>query len=151
MAMTAQRKLLLGAGLALLLIAGIVLATQLGATSYADLRDALGAHGASVREDGVGSDPFLGGVDHRLTVNGAGVDVFEYRTTLGASLDAAGISSDGSTISHRFGPFGSAAVIDYVAPPHWFRSGRVLVRYVGRDESIQALLRGVLGDQFAGL
>ncbi len=148
--MTTRRKNLVGAALALALVAGIVLVTQLTAISYASVRDALIAHGASVQEDGLGTQPVLGGTDHRLTVNGGGVDVFEYRTTLGASLDASGISFDGSTISRGFGPFSSTAVIDYHTPPHWFHAGRVLVRYVGSRDSILALLRAVLGAQFAG-
>lgn len=150
--MTSRRKVLLGSALVLLLmvVAAIAVVIQVSATSYADVRDTLRGRGAQVQEDGIGTDTFLGGVDHRLTVNAAGVDVFEYRTALGASLDAASISPDGSTISRRFGPFGSTTIIDYVAPPHWFHVGRVLVRYVGRDDNVLALLRAVLGAQFAG-
>lgn len=140
---------LVGAKIALLAL--IVIVTQLRGMSYTSLRDELRAHGASVREAGLGAQPFLGGVDYRLTVDGAGLDVFEYRIAAGASLDAARISSDGSTISAGIGPVGGgAAAVDFVAPPHWFHSGRVIVLYVGRDTGVLALLRSTLGAQFAG-
>jgi hypothetical protein len=147
--MISRWKALVGAAVALAAV--LAIATQLTAMSYASLRDELRAHGASVREDGPGSQPFLGGADHRLTVDGAGVDVFEYRATAGAGLDAARISPDGATINKGLGPFGGgAAAVDFVAPPHWFHSGRVIVLYVGRDNSVLTLLRATLGAQFAG-
>lgn len=147
--MITRWKALVGAAVALAAV--LAIATQLTAMSYASLRDELRAHGASVREDGLGSQPFLGGADHRLTVDSAGIDVFEYRTTAGASLDAARISPDGSTINKEPGPLGGgAAAVDFIAPPHWFHSGRVIALYVGRDSDILALLRATLGAQFAG-
>jgi hypothetical protein len=146
-----KRKVLIGAGGVLVVLLAVLLFTQLTAASYASVRDALRAHGATVTEQGIGSSPFLNGTDHRLTVNGAGIDVFEYRTTLGASLDAARISRDGSTFSSGFGLFGGqAATVDYLAPPHWFHTGRVIVLYVGQDPSILSLLQAVVGKQFAG-
>jgi hypothetical protein len=107
--MTPRRKMLVGVALVLVVGAAIVFVTQLTALSYTSVRDALRAHGASVQEGGLDPRPVLGGMDHRLNVDGAGVDVFEYRTTLGASLDASRISADGSTISRGFGPFGGGA------------------------------------------
>jgi hypothetical protein len=149
--MTTKRKLLIGGAVAVVIVATLALVTQLSATSYASLRDGLHSQGATVQETGPGSQPFLRGTDHRLNVNGAEVDVFEYRTTVEASLDAGRVSADGSTISPGFGPLGgSAASIDFVAPPHWFHAGRVLVLYVGRDDGVRALLRTTLGAQFAG-
>jgi hypothetical protein len=146
-----RRTLLIVIGLVLVAGSGIVLATQLTAASYASVQDALRAHGASVQENGLGSQPFLTVTDHRLTVNGSGIDVFEYRTTLGPSLDAGRISRDGSTFGKTFGPFGDqAATVNYIAPPHWFHTGRVVVLYVGQDPSILRLLQMVIGKQFAG-
>jgi hypothetical protein len=143
-------KVLIGTGVALLVLASILLVTQLGATSYTSLQTALRAHGASVQDDGQGSEPFLTGTDHRLIVNGVGIDVFEYPTTFGASLDGSHISSDGATISVHNGPFGSVTTVDFVAPPHWFRAGRVIVLYVGQSTALLNLLQAVLGPQFAG-
>jgi hypothetical protein len=149
--MRARQKILVGAAGALVILAvTLLVVTLLTATSYASLQQALRAHGASVHDDGQGSEPFLGGTDHRLSVNSSDVDVFEYRTTLGASLDASRISSDGSTIRGGFGPFGSAVVVDFTAAPHWFHDGRIIVLYVGQNAALLTLFQDVLGPQFAG-
>lgn len=145
------RNVRIGAALALVVVVVVALATQFSATSYASLRDTLRAQGATVQEEGPGAQPFLRGADHRLSLNGAGVDVFEYRTTLEASLDTGRISADGSTIGSGFFPFGgAAAAINFVATPHWFHAGRVLALYVGHDAGTLTLLRTALGPQIAG-
>jgi hypothetical protein len=41
-------------------------------------------------------------------------------------------------------------VVDWGAPPHHFRRGRVIVSYIGDDRAIIGLLTAVLGPQFAG-
>jgi hypothetical protein len=41
-------------------------------------------------------------------------------------------------------------IVDWVAPPHFFLKGRVLVLYVGSDPAVLAALRAVLGAQVAG-
>jgi hypothetical protein len=146
-----RRRVAVGVGVGLLIVLGVVLFTQQAAMSYDSLKSALRTHGAAVRDDGIGSQPFLGGTDRRLRVNGVGVDVFEYRTTFEASYDASRISADGSTFRGGLGPLGGrAATVDFIAPPHWFRSGRVVVLYVGQQGDLLALLRQVLGPQFAG-
>lgn len=140
-----------GVGVVLLVLIGLALYTQLTALSYSGLKSALRAQGATVQDEGIGSQPFLAGTDERLRVNGTEVDVFEYHTTLEATYDASRISADGSTFRGGFGPFGGqAATVDYIAPPHWFRAGRVIVLYVGRQGDLLARLRQVLGPQFAG-
>ena len=42
-------------------------------------------------------------------------------------------------------------MVDWVAPPHFFLKGRVVVIYVGSDTGIVSLLTNVLGSQFAGI
>lgn len=126
-------------------------ATSRGDLTYSSLVERLRAQGATVHEDGRGSQPFLTGTDRHLTVDGADVDVFEYPTPAGASLDSTRISSDGSTISSGLGPFGGGATaVDFIAPPHWYHAGRVIVLYVGQDWNLLALLHAILGTQFAG-
>lgn len=134
---------------AILLVLGLF--SQVTALSYAGVRDQLRARGATVVERGVsGSAPFLAGTDHELLVDGVAISVYEYSTAIGADLDAARISSDGTTFTKQFGPWGgSAATVDYIAPPHWFLSGRVIVLYVGCDTHIVMVLNGVLGSPVA--
>jgi hypothetical protein len=144
-------------GLAILLAvilvgAGLGAYSQATAFSYADLKDALRARGATVQETGtIASTVTFQGAGHGLTMNGAQVEVYEYGTTIAAQLDAARVSSDGATFRHGFGPFGGQAVtVDWIAPPHHYRRGRVIVTYIGQDAGILQLLTAVLGPQFAG-
>ncbi|MBF6592255.1 MAG: hypothetical protein IVW57_17220 [Ktedonobacterales bacterium] len=149
--MTQRKKILIGVGVALLLALALGFTTQASAMSYGGAADALRAAGATVQDNGTGTSAFLRGADHRLTVNGESVDVFEYATTFSAGLDAGRIGADGTTISGGFGPFGGqAAIVDFIAPPHWFAQGRVIVLYVGRSTTLVALLTKVFGAQFAG-
>jgi len=72
----------------------------------------------------------------------ADVQLFEYCSAAAAGADAHQIRADGS------GP--ARTTVDWVAPPHFFLKGRVLVIYVGRDPAVVNLLTSVLGSQFAG-
>jgi hypothetical protein len=142
--------------LVLVVGAGIVAYTQTQNTafSYADLLAALHSRGATVQERGAASwSVTFQGADHhhQLSVNGAQVDAYEYATTSAAQADAGRVSSNGSTFRVDSGPYGSSVVnVDWDAPPHHYRRGRVIVSYIGDDRAIIGLLTAVLGLQFAG-
>jgi hypothetical protein len=72
----------------------------------------------------------------------ADVQLFEYRSAAAAATDAHMIRADGSGTA--------TTTVDWVAPPHFFLKGRVLVIYVGTDPAVVNLLTSVLGSQFAG-
>jgi len=98
---------------------------------------------------GTVSQPFLNpqsGTAVRLSggplTTPADVQLFEYRSTSAASADANQIRRDGSGTG--------TTQISWVAPPHFFLKGRVLVLYVGSDAAVVRLLNSVLGAQFAG-
>ncbi len=59
---------------------------------------------------------------------------------------------DAETDARRIRPDGQPEGMDisWIAPPHWFLSGRVLVIYVGTDAAALDLLSELLGPQFAG-
>ncbi len=98
---------------------------------------------------GTVSQPFLSpqsGTAVRLgggpVTTSADIQLFEYGSASAASAEAKRISSDGS---------GTATTrISWVAPPHFFLKGRVMVLYVGSDAAALSLLQGLLGPQFAG-
>lgn len=121
------------------------------ALSYTGFLDDLQTHGATVQEDGQGGPgQSLPSTAHIVIVNGNRITVYEYVTTHDAELDMARISPDGSTITSSDGSGGeSVVVIDYIAPPHWFHEGRILVLYVGCDDSLLALLQQIMGPSFA--
>jgi hypothetical protein len=68
--------------------------------------------------------------------------LFEYGTAAAAAADANQIRADGSGTA--------TTIVDWVAPPHFFLRGRVLVIYIGKDPTVVNLLTSVLGSQFAG-
>jgi hypothetical protein len=74
--------------------------------------------------------------------------VFEYPSPETARSDAARVAPDGYSI----GPGGTlpAAQIEWVAPPHFFRRGRIIAVYLGSDQKVLDWLQGVFGEQFAG-
>jgi hypothetical protein len=144
---------------AILIIAGFVAAalavyfswTSLTAPDTATAVRSLRAAGATVTEQESGGDfGFLHGAPHPLLANGENVTIFEYAAPALADLDATSISADGSTFHTGIGPFGSVAVVDFIAPPHFYKTGRIIVLYVGHDAETLRLLQQVFGPPFAG-
>jgi hypothetical protein len=112
------------------------------------LIDALRGKSVTVEISGTVSEPFLNpqsGTTVRLSggplTTPADVQLFEYASASAAGADAARIRPDGSIAN---------AIIDWIAPPHFFLKGRVLVIYVGSDSAVLSLLQSLLGRQFAG-
>jgi hypothetical protein len=110
---------------------------------YATLVTALTAAGATVqlgRE--LPPDDIFGAPSRDILVNGsAHMSVFEYLTTA-AAADVATCFHGGQK---RCPGERSDTIIDYVAPPHLYLAGRVLVLYAGAAASMLELLASVLG------
>ena len=77
-----------------------------------------------------------------VQVNGADVQVFEYASTEDMGLEASQVSEDGSSMG--------ASVVGWVATPHSYQSGRLIILYVGEDRTVIDLLESVVGPQFSG-
>lgn len=106
------------------------------------LIDALRAAGAEVELGETVEQVFFSVTGQILKVNGADVQVFEYESPEAMEEDAAQVAPDGGSIG--------TSMVTWVATPHFYKAGRVLVLYVGDDAPILDLLKGVLGEQFAG-
>ena len=111
-------------------------------SDYVSLVDALRAAGATVEPAGEVSQPFLSAAGQVIGVDGHDVQVFEYADEAAADDDAALISPDGSSVG--------TSLITWIATPHFFRKGRLLVLCVGDDGDLIAALENALGPQFAG-
>jgi hypothetical protein len=145
------RVILLAAGLIVATLAVYLGWTSLTAPDTASVERSLRAAGAMVMEQSSsGGVSFLYGAPRHLLVNGQDIWVYEYAAPALAELDASRISADGSTFKTNLGPFGSAVAVDYIAPPHFYKLGRVIALYVGRDAETLRLLRQVFGQPFAG-
>ncbi len=107
-----------------------------------DLVEALQAEGAQVEMGEAIQQPFLSVPGQIVQVNGADVQVFEYASAEDMGVEASQVTEDGSPIG--------TSTITWIAPPHFYRSGRLLVLYVGEDTAVIELLESVLGPQFAG-
>ncbi len=117
------------------------------ASDEAGLVDALRARGLAVEEAGPVEQPFLQVTGTVLLVSGgelampAELQVFTYPDATNAEADAAQIGPEGQP---------ATMMISWIAPPHFFRQGPLLVLYLGDDPAILDLLTGLLGPQFAG-
>jgi hypothetical protein len=108
----------------------------------ASLVDALRAGGAEVELGDPVEQSFFAVTGQILKVNGRDVQVFEYESAEAMEADAAQVAPDGGSIGTN--------MVMWVEAPHFFKSGRLLVLYVGEDQGVIDLLAGALGEQFAG-
>ena len=88
------------------------------------------------------SQPFFRVAGRIIKINGESLQVFEYATPSAANADASQVSSDGTTIG--------TSKPTWMATPHFFKTGKLIVLYVGGNQTILELLRTALGGQFAG-
>ncbi len=110
--------------------------------------DALRSKGLTVQIAGAVNQPFLHAQSGTgLQVGGeslaapADLQSFDYSSEAAVQADARQITPDGNT---------RTAMIDWIAPPHFFTRGRLIVIYVGADPAVLRILSGLLGPQVAG-
>lgn len=77
-----------------------------------------------------------------LLVAGDTLQVFVYKSADAAERQANRISPDGTQIGNYF--------IEWAGPARFYRSGTLLVLYVGANQPVLDALRAVLGPPFAG-
>ena len=109
---------------------------------YVSLVDALREAGAEVEPGETVEQAFFSVRGQIIKVNSADVQVFEYESAEAMEADASQVAPDGGSVG--------TSMVTWVATPHFYKTGRVLVLYVGDDTAILDLLKSVLGEQFAG-
>ena len=77
-----------------------------------------------------------------IKVNKENIQVFEYSNAATAESQAKLVSPNGRTIGN--------SKPSWMATPHFFKSQKLIVIYIGDDKTILRILQGALGDQFAG-
>lgn len=95
----------------------------------------------SVAITGKVDQPFFSVPAQNIVVNGDDVQVFEYSDSASAESEAAQISADGSSVG--------TTMISWVAPPHFYTKGRLIVLYVGENIAVLNALADVLGKPIA--
>lgn len=111
-------------------------------TNYVSLVDALRAEGVTVEPAGTISQPFFSVEGQAITVNGEQVQVFEFADAAAASAAAQDVSPDGSSVG--------TSMMTWVAPPHFYKTDKLIVLYIGENEAVLAALESVVGEQIAG-
>lgn len=140
------------AAVIVLLVVGACAGPSNHATDMPQLIERLTTAGLSVEQAGDASSAALPGIWRRdgrlLRIEGELVTVFEHPDAVSAKADAVQISPDGSKIGP--GDSGTTTSVDWIAPPHFYRNGRLFVLYVGRVDAVTEALEAALGPQFAG-
>jgi hypothetical protein len=103
---------------------------------------ALEAAGATVELGEPISQPFFMPEGSIVKINGADVQIFEYESSEEMADEASLVSSDGGSIG--------TSMVTWMDTPHFYKTGRIIVLYVGSDTAVLNLLEGALGPQFAG-
>jgi hypothetical protein len=134
--------------LMVLLITALVLAACGGQAASADgygTQEFLG----ELREQGVAAEQgdsieqaFFSVIGTNVNINGEGVQVFEYDSAETMESDAVLVDASGSPIG--------TTMVTWMATPHFYKKGRILVLYVGDNAGTLEVLESVLGPQFAG-
>ena len=115
---------------------------SLAVEDQASLIAALQAAGATVEVGDSISQAFFSPEGDIINVNGADVQVFEYESVEAMENEASQVAPDGGSIG--------TSMVTWVDTPHFYKAGRIIVLYVGSDETILSFLEKVLGPQFAG-
>jgi hypothetical protein len=107
----------------------------------------LKSHGVSATSPQPVQPGMLGIGSTVYRVPGGDLRVFTYTTVAKARAAAARVAPDGYTVATESG---INQVIDWAAPPHWFRDGREVAVYVGTSKDVVDALGAVAGPQIAG-
>ncbi len=91
---------------------------------------------------GTVEQPFFNVKGRMLHLLDEDIQSFEFPNPTAALASAKNIRTDGSG--------SDTTVAMWIAPPHFYRKGRIIVLYLGRNKILIGYLAKVLGPQFAG-
>jgi hypothetical protein len=109
---------------------------------HVSLVDTLRAQGLTVEPTGPISQPFFSVPGQTLRVNSQDIQVFEYEDSAAMESQAKDISQDGMSIGNT--------AVQWISPPHFFSSGKIIVLYLGTDATLLKKLETASGKQAAG-
>ena len=118
---------------------------------YVSLVDNLRAAGATVDPAGTGSADLFAPQGQLSTVNGERVETFEFASAEEADAAAGGVSATGTSIRTTMADGTQmVSMVDWFAPAHYYKAGRLIALYVGCDSDVINALQETMGPQFAG-
>ena len=130
------------------LLTTCILLSLVGCTSavkienYDNLLNELKASKLKVETSGVITQAFFSVEGKIIKVSNEDIQVFEYPDKSKADADIKLIAPKGNPIGANW--------ITWVSDPHFYRTDKMLILYVGKNEEIIKLLNEMLGLQFAG-
>jgi hypothetical protein len=107
-----------------------------------DFIEALRDQGMESEKGDAVEQAFFSATGTFVNFDSGNVQVFEYDSAEALENDAALVVSDGGSIG--------TTMVDWIATPHFYKKGRLLVLYIGDDAESLNVLENVLGPQFAG-
>jgi len=116
--------------------------TESAGLDYEGLVDGLQKQGIEARLGGQVAQPFMPVTGHELTLDGETLQAYEFPNKELADSFAETVSEDGSAVDEK--------PVTWPGPVHFYRSGRIIVIYVGEKAGTEETLTSVLGKQFAG-
>lgn len=103
---------------------------------------ALQAEGAKIEVGDLITQDFFSAAAQTVKVNGADLQVFQYENAAAMEKDASQVAPDGGSIG--------TSMPMWIDTPHFYKAGRIIVLYLGNDQTILGLLDKTIGPQFAG-
>lgn len=88
------------------------------------------------------SQPFFSVASRVIKVNGQDIQVFEYAQAWKADSEAKRVSTNGLSIG--------TTKPSWLSTPHFFKTEKLILVYVGDDQTVLRILQSTLGNQFAG-
>jgi hypothetical protein len=104
----------------------------------------LRATGNSVKVTGKADRPFFKNAKGytMLVNNGVALEVYEFESAEELEQSATTVSADGANVEGK--------KVEWDASPHFYKTDKVIIIYVGNDADNQRELASVFGSQFAG-
>jgi hypothetical protein len=116
-------------------------------TDYSSFTQSLDAAGFTVRDGERTQGGLLSAPSQTAFIDGVKVSTFEYPSEKAMDDVRSSISPDGYSVPTRTG---GIALVEWVATPHFYGVGKLLVLYVGDERRTLRALDLLLGRQFAG-
>ena len=88
---------------------------------------------------------FLPTTRKRMLMDDIVIDIYIFKSNKEMEREASNIGIGGSYNNGR-----KAINVSWVSVPHFYKKGRLIIQYIGENESIISDLTEILGEQFAG-
>jgi hypothetical protein len=86
----------------------------------------------------------------RMIIDDKSIDIYIFHNNINMENEAKNIGSNGFSYKSNTRDTTRIINVGWVAPPHFYKKGRIIVQYVGSDQKILTDLKNIFGGQFIG-